>query len=236
MADVNWALGIMPNAGEAFTQAFQQGQQTARQNRARAALAALAKDPNNTGALSALAESDPETAMQFRKQQLEYSKAQLAQHQDSILKGAQIVRELKPTDQASWDRARALAAQAGVDISQVPAQFDPQYAQGVVHLADALDPKGRSEGFTLSPGQVRYGPNGQVIANGPPDKPRYYSVPPGGMLVPEPGSVGAQVGPQPGAIEDGYRFKGGNPADPNSWEPVGGPTPSASGGFSPNGY
>lgn len=27
-------------------------------------------------------------------------------------------------------------------------------------------------------------------------------------------------GPAPGAIEDGYRFKGGNPSDPANWEPV----------------
>jgi len=30
----------------------------------------------------------------------------------------------------------------------------------------------------------------------------------------------SQTGPQPGTVEDGFKFKGGNPADPNSWERV----------------
>lgn len=31
---------------------------------------------------------------------------------------------------------------------------------------------------------------------------------------------GASSGPQPGTVEDGYRFRGGNPSDPNSWERI----------------
>ena len=45
----------------------------------------------------------------------------------------------------------------------------------------------------------------------------------------------AQGGPAPGTVEEGYRFKGGNPADPNAWEPVtaGGPQVAPAGGFRP---
>lgn len=34
------------------------------------------------------------------------------------------------------------------------------------------------------------------------------------------GGGGSGSGPQPGAVEDGYRFKGGDPADAKNWEPV----------------
>lgn len=36
------------------------------------------------------------------------------------------------------------------------------------------------------------------------------------------GASAPAAGPQPGMIEQGFRFKGGNPADPHAWEPVNG--------------
>lgn len=39
-----------------------------------------------------------------------------------------------------------------------------------------------------------------------------------GIAEPPAGAQASSGAPQPGQVEDGYRFKGGNPADPNAWE------------------
>lgn len=57
---------------------------------------------------------------------------------------------------------------------------------------------------------------------------RVYSGPRSGLGT----ALGAGGGPAPGSIEDGHRFKGGDPANPANWEPIaGGPMPQASGSF-----
>ena len=73
-------------------------------------------------------------------------------------------------------------------------------------------------------------------------QPRYQAVAPGGSVQntnPRAGPVGMMGQPrggdpnlpQPGTVEDGYRFRGGDPADPSNWEAVGGASPAGSRGF-----
>lgn len=187
------SYGQQGNAGDAFSQSFQQGQVNNRQNLARSAMAALAQDPNNPRALAALAQADPQTAMEFRRNQVEVTRQQLAQHQDSILKGAEILRQFNPKDQASYSAAIAAAQQAGVDISQVPQQYNPQYVDGVIHIADALKPQTENDVVNIP-----YQAGGGVVQY---DK-RTHQVTP--LIVPNPGDAapGAPVssGPPPEAV------------------------------------
>jgi hypothetical protein len=221
---VNWALGLQQgNAGDAFSQAFQQGQQTNRQNTARSAMAALVADPNNQRALQALAQADPQAAQQFQQQHAQQAMAALEHHRDNIIKGAQIIRQVNPKDQASYTQALQLAQQAGIDLSEVPQQFDPQYVAGVSKLADTFAPQTGQQPhfipFQQGGGVVKVNPDGTSSM----------------VVLPNDGSqqAGAPAGatPQPGHVEDGYRFKGGNPADPNAWEKLGGQTATPSAMF-----
>lgn len=216
---VNWALGLQQgNAGDAFSGAFKQGLADNRTNMARSAMAALVANPKNARALQALASVDPAAAQQFQQQQLQQTQTDLEQHRDNIVKGAQILRQFQPKDQASYSQALAAAQQAGVDISQVPQQFDPQYVDGVIKLADtfAPQPNGQLVPFTDGGGVARINPQthqpevliapnpgghqaGSPAGNLPQvrDQQSYDAVPPGGQYLGPDGHVrvkGGQAG------------------------------------------
>lgn len=128
-----------------------------KQTRATNALRALAANPDDPAALTAYQQADPVNAIAYKDKRANEAHAMLEQHRDSITLGARIIRQVNPKDQAGWDQARQLAAQAGVDMTGIPAQFNPQYIDGVMKVADALAPE-------KAPQLVPYVPGGGVAA------------------------------------------------------------------------
>jgi len=72
----------------------------------------------------------------------------------------------------------------------------------------------------------------EILRNRYAPQPRLVTDPTTGqvsMLMSPPGGAAPQAGPQPGQVVNGFRFRGGNPNDRNSWEPVqGGASPPGS--------
>lgn len=141
----NWNILQPVDIGGAFNQAFQQGQALQRQRATDNALMKYAQNPNDPGSVSELAKYDPRLAIQVRGQMQQQRAKQQEAQSDQILMGAKIIRQVQPKDQAGWQQALGLARQFGVDISQVPEQYDPAYVQQIVAAADALSPARRED-------------------------------------------------------------------------------------------
>jgi len=177
-------------------------------------------------ALRGFQQEDRDLRQQQAKQQ---QGQQITERQrEEIRIGARIVRQINPQDEASWQRARALAQQAGVDLTDVPATFDPAYRDQLLAAGHALEDQ--QAPYTLGEGDVRYDANNQVIGRGGPPRPRYIPVPPGGRLVLDPSSTPperAQQQPQTATNpQTGERVQL-NPQT-GQWEPVqGGAGPQA---------
>jgi hypothetical protein len=220
---------MAPVQMDGFANAFREGRQQRDQNIAKAAYAALVRDPNNQKAFEALAQVNPQVAQQFREQQQSQAMQAVEQHRDAIKVGATIIRQMKPTAE-TWPQARSALRQYGIDPDAlgVPQDFQPEYLNQIVSLADALNPQARENRSRIITPQ----PGGGAFELGEDGNLRELIRPNDGS---QPMGAPAAGAPQPGQVEDGYRFKGGNPADPNAWEPIGGQTPQASGGFPPSG-
>lgn len=75
---------------------------------------------------------------------------------------ARLLRNLSPgLKQQAWQRMRAEGTKLGVEL---PEAFDESTFNAML---DAYDPPEKSEGFTLSPGQQRFGPDGKPVASVP---------------------------------------------------------------------
>ena len=129
------------NPGNAFMQAFQGGQQQRREGETQNALSKYAQDPNNPEAMQGLAKWNPQMALQLQQQKRQEAMRGLEAHRENIIMGAKIIRQIQPKDQAGWQQVLGMAQQVGIDLSEVPQQFDPQYAQGLVSVAEALAPQ-----------------------------------------------------------------------------------------------
>ncbi len=122
------------------------------QNERKSALSQYAMNPNDPNAINALARVDGALAMQAQDRQAMLAERQrntkqqgLEAHRENIVKGAQIVRQIQPKDQAGWDRALTIAQRMGMNTTEIPKHWnDPQtqqYAQNLIAVADAFEPQ-----------------------------------------------------------------------------------------------
>lgn len=225
--DLQWDMltNSSANLGNALVNAAGSIRQRREQHKDRGALRNYLTNPDSAEAFGELAERNPETAYRIRDEHIAQARQLRADQREHLDYIGQLLRGV--TDEAGYQRAIQLARQAGIDVAGHET-YDPAFVSAVTELHSRLhpvDPVRVGEGDRLVNPQT-----GAVVAQGNPQRPRYYSVPPGGRLVPEPGASAAPsetiaVNPQTG---ERLRL---NPAT-NQWEPIqGGPTPSASGNF-----
>jgi hypothetical protein len=136
MSEVQWnALMNAPNAGVAFSNAFQQGMQQRQQ-----------------AAMQQQQMQEHQEDRQFKREQMqsEATMRGVEQHREAIKTGAAIIRQVQPRDDASWQQALGLLQNYGINPQElgVPMQFDPSYVEGVTKLADALDPQSQGNAPT----------------------------------------------------------------------------------------
>ena len=129
-------------------QAFQQGRDMKRQDNTRSAFAAYATDPSEQN-LTGLAQYDPQFVMQAKQQQAQAARQQQMDQERQMQQGREkmgmVARLLGGvTDEGTYQQARAAAQQMGLDVSQAPPTYNPNWV-GQQRMIAGLFEKGNEQ-------------------------------------------------------------------------------------------
>lgn len=223
---VNWSLGLAPDIGGAFQQGYQQASR-------RNALSSYARD-NNPQALNALAEFEPAFVMQEKQRMAQQQQAQQQQQENQLPMLGRLL-EYGAQGPQQWQEAIGFAQKRGIDISQVPQEYNPEWAQQQAQMIKMVQsPEGQEvlssagkqaydEG--LRPGDGRFEARVTELVNAGLVKTIPYG--PGGNVA----AFDTRTG-QTTPVVQGQSVEAPVPYDPNEWEYVeGGSGGNAGGGF-----
>lgn len=242
---VQWGLAQGPNAFERnFQQGFQLGEyqrQRREETEQRNALAAYAANPNEQS-LNALAQFAPEVAIQERRRMQQAAQEQQVQQLRAAAAGGdrnamQQLAAIDPTTYSTLSTQRRQYEQGMVEaasnlaqrvLTLPPEQRAAVYQQQIAILGQRY-PELAGQEYSDELMQSTIAEAGQWQEFNRSQQPDYMAIPEGGTLVNTRSPQAVQQfsqsqfpnAPQIGAVEDGYRYRGGNPADPASWEQVG---------------
>lgn len=219
MVDINWNILRPVDIGGAFQQGMEQGRQRRAESEIDKQLAAMAQNPN-APISNELMKFAPREAYALQQQRAQQAKAAQQQRRVELTDMAKLFGSV--TDEASYQRGLAVARNWGIDVSEAPQAYDPNWVAEQKMLTEAFirDPEQltallqEAKAANLTPEQLKQA----VIAKYSPVKTVPYN--PGGgvagynvatreiipIVVPNPGtaSTGAAVNSDipASAIED----------------------------------
>lgn len=111
------------------------------------------------------AAGDIEGAMDFDKAQAALDQSMTKQHQEQLRIGAQLLSNVQ--DESSYQQARSAAQAAGLDLNDIPMNYDPTYVENVRQIGSVLDrisrPAEKPYRFRNNSGDLlELGPDGQA--------------------------------------------------------------------------